>query len=337
MKQIRIGVIGYGYWGPNLVRNFQSTPHASVSWISDLKPEQLRQAKQTNPLVLTTNNYRKILDDKTVDAVVIATPVSTHASLAIEAITAGKHILIEKPMTLKSFDAKKIVRLAVNKRRVLMVDHTFIYTPGVQKIRDYIKTKELGDVFYIDSVRTNLGIIQRDSNVIYDLAAHDFAILDYLIGTVPAYVSATGTNHLNMSQEPVAHITAKYSNNLYVHCNVSWMSPVKIRTMQIIGSKKMIFYDDMEPSEKVKVYDKGILIKGDINDLYQRKIGYRLGSMTAPNLPLREGLSGMAQEFIQAILTKKNPQSDGNAGVRVVRILEAATKSLRNGGSLIKL
>ncbi len=337
MKQLHIAIVGYGYWGPNLVRNFSQIRQAHVSTVCDLRSQLLKEIKRLYPDIRTTNAVKEIFSDPSIDAVVLATPISTHFPLAYQSLTHGKHTWIEKPLTIRRADAIRLVSLAKRRKVCLMVDHTFVYTPAVQKIREAIEKKELGDIVYIDSVRTNLGLIQNDSNVIYDLAAHDFAIFDYLFGVLPTHVSATGTNHLRLNQESVAHVVARYPNNIYVHCHVSWLSPVKIRTMQIIGSKKMLSYDDMEPSEKVKIYDKGISITTDPHDLYQRRIGYRMGSMVAPHIPMREGLFGAAQEFVSAIISKKTPLTDGASGTRVVTILEAATESLRNGGKLIKL
>ena len=328
---IRIAVIGFGYWGPNIVRNFSSIPNVTVQWVCDLNPKALIQVHNVYPAIKTTSRLDDIWSDKSTDAVVIVTPTATHYPLAQMALKNGKHVLLEKPMTQTSKDAAALVRLASEKKKILMVDYTFIYTPAIQKIKSLLDRKELGDIYYVDSVRTNLGILQKDSNVIYDLATHDFSIMDYLFGDMPTTIAATGITHHELKQETVAHIAATYKN-VFLHCHVSWLSPVKIRRMIFVGTKKMLMYDDIEPSEKIKIYDKGVSFVKDPKESYQLRIGYRSGDATVPHLPIEEGLSGMTKEFIRAIRTKKNPITDGDMGERVVRCLEKATLSLRKNG-----
>jgi len=329
---IRVGVVGYGYWGPNIVRNFSRLTSATVAWVCDINPKTLQEIPLIYPTVKTTNKFNDLLRDPSLDAVVIATPTSTHLPLARLAIEAGKHVLVEKPMTLTAKDAQVLVSYAKRKKRILMVDHTFIYTPAIQKLKSIIESKKLGDIFYIDSVRTNLGIMQKDSNVVYDLATHDFSIMDFLFGKTPKIISATGISHKQLRQETVAHIGATYSNDLFFHCHVSWLSPVKIRRMMFVGTKKMLTYDDVEPSEKLKIYDKGVSFIKDPKQTYQLRIGYRTGNAVVPNIPIEEGLFGMAEEFIRAIKLNRQPITDGSMGLRVVTCLEAATKSLRTKG-----
>ena len=329
---IRIGVVGYGYWGPNIVRNFSRLTNATVAWVCDVNPKTLKEIPLIYPTIKTTNRYKDLLEDPSLDAVVIVTPTSTHLPLARLALLSGKHVLVEKPMTTTAREARVLVNLAKRKKRILMVDHTFIYTPAIRKLKAIIKSKQLGDIYYIDSVRTNLGILQKDANVVYDLATHDFSIMDYLFHQMPKTISATGITQKDLKQETVAHIGSTYKNGLFVHCHVNWLSPIKIRRMMFIGTKKMLTYDDIEPSEKLKIYDKGVSFIKDPKQSYQLRIGYRSGSAVVPNIPLEEGLYGMAQEFIRAIRLKRPPVTDGSMGLRVVTCLETATKSLRAKG-----
>jgi len=326
-----VAVIGYGYWGPNIVRNFSNIPNIRISWVCDLNPKALSQVRNAYPAIQTTSRLDDVWNDASTDAVVIVTPTATHFPLTQQALKHGKHVLLEKPMTQTSSDAKKLVYLAKRQKKMLMVDFTFMYTPAIQKIKSLIEKKALGDIYYVDSVRTNLGILQKDSNVIYDLATHDFSIMDYLFEETPTTIAATGITHRELKQETVAHIAATYKN-VFLHCHVSWLSPIKIRRMIFVGTKKMLTYDDIEPSEKIKIYDKGVSFVKDPKESYQLRIGYRSGDVTVPHLPIEEGLSGMANEFVRAIQRNKKPMTDGEMGVRVVRCLEKATESLRKNG-----
>ncbi len=334
---IRIGVLGYGYWGPNLVRNIVRIPNTQVSWICDIDSTLLRDIPRLYPTTATTKDVGDLLKDPKTDAVVIATPISTHVPLAKRALAAGKHVLVEKPLAPSRREAQELVQLARAKKRVLMVDHTYLYTPEVKKIRDIVQNGELGTIFFVDSVRTNLGLIQRDANVIYDLATHDFSILDFILGLAPTSVSATGFPHKGTNQEAVAYITARYPKGVFAHICVSWLSPVKIRTMTFVGTKKMLVYNDMEPSEKIQIYDKSISVRPNQRARYQLRIGYRIGSMVAPHIPVKEGLHGMVQAFVTAIKRGTTPASDGKSGVRVVTCIEAATRSLRKNGEELRL
>jgi predicted dehydrogenase len=332
---INIGICGYGYWGPNLVRNFAETPGANVAAVADLDPKKLEVVKKRFPAVKTTTRFQDLLTDPSIDAVAIATPVSTHFELGMAALKAGKHLWLEKPMTETSLQARKLVEEAEKRNLVLLVDHTFIYTGAVRKMGQIIKAGELGKVYYYDSVRINLGLFQRDVSVISDLAVHDFAILDYLLGEHPTAVSASGTNHFPGTPENLAYITLFYGSGTIAHTNVSWLAPVKVRQILIGGSQKMITYDDLEPSEKIKVYDKGINFTDDPQQIQEMRVGYRTGDMWAPKLSTTEALRVEGEHFVDCIEHGKAPETDGRLGLRVVEIIEAATSSMRGKGETV--
>ncbi len=338
---INIGVIGYGYWGPNLVRNFAEVPGATVTAVSDFKTDLLLKAQTRYPTIQVTTDCRDIFDDPTIDAVAIATPVSTHFDLALAALKAGKHVLVEKPMTVTTEQALRLIDEAERRNRVLMVDHTFVYTGAVQKMRELVASAQLGDIYYYDSVRVNLGLFQHDVNVIWDLAVHDLSIMDYVLQTQPYAVSATGMSHVAGEPENIAYLTLFFNNNSIAHIHVNWLAPVKVRRTLIGGSQKMIVFDDLEPSEKLKVYDKGITLNGNPNKnaekVYQMLIGYRAGDMWAPKLEVKEALRTEAMHFIECIEQGKRPITDGQAGLHVVKILEAATLSMKKQGQLVEL
>jgi predicted dehydrogenase len=334
---IQLGVIGYGYWGPNLVRNFLEVPDSKIRAVSDLNPERLALVRRRYPMVRTTTEYRDLIEDPDIDAIVVATPVSTHFDLAWQALQAGKHILVEKPLARTSDHAKKLIAEADRRDLVLMVDHTFVYTTAVRKIKEIVDQKELGEIYYYDSVRINLGLFQHDMNVLWDLAVHDLSIMDYLLPSIPQAVSAAGINHVPGEPENVAYLTLFFENTLIAHIHVNWLAPVKIRRTLIGGSRKMVVYDDLEPSEKVKVYDKGITVNISPDSLYQALVGYRTGDVWAPRLPTTEALLLEAQHFIACIEQGTRPVTDGQAGLRVVRILEAATQSMIQRGRPIEL
>jgi predicted dehydrogenase len=335
---INIGVIGYGYWGPNLVRNFAEIPGAQVRTVSDFKPELLAKAQARYPTIKVTTDYRDILKDPKIDAVAIATPVSTHFDLALAALQAGKHVLVEKPMTTSSEQAVRLIEEAQRRKLVLMVDHTFVYTGAVRKMHDLIATNVVGDIYYYDSVRVNLGLFQHDVNVIWDLAVHDLSIMDYLLPSKPYAVSATGISHVMKEPENLAYLTLFFANNLMAHIHVNWLAPVKVRRTLIGGSQRMIVYDDLEPSEKVKIYDKGITLNGNSDEsTYQMLVGYRAGDMWAPHLEITEAIRTEGLHFIDCIQQGDRPISDGESGLRVVRILEAASQSIKQQGRLVEL
>jgi predicted dehydrogenase len=333
---VNIGVIGYGYWGPNLVRNFYETPTATVKTVCDFSPELLAKAKTRYPSIQVTNNSQDLFADPTIDAVVIATPVSSHFDLAMAALKAGKHVLVEKPMTATTEQALRLIDEAERRNLVLMVDHTFVYTGAVQKMRELIDTGELGEIYYYDSMRVNLGIF-RDVSVIWDLAVHDLSIMDYLLASKPYGVSATGINHVPGQPENIGYLTMFFGDNLIAHIHVNWLAPVKVRQTLVGGNKKMIVYNDLEPSEKVKIYDKGLIFNDHSESVYQTLIGYRTGDMWAPQLEMIEALRYEATHFIDCIQQGKRPITDGEAGYRVVRILEAATQSMKHQGRLVEL
>jgi predicted dehydrogenase len=340
---IGIGIIGYGYWGPNLVRNFFETPDCTVVSVSDLSRDRLAKIGPRYPTVETTTDYRDLLCDPRVDAVVVATPVSTHFKLGMEALQAGKHVLIEKPMTCDTSEARRLVDEADVRKRILAVDHTFVYTPAVRKIHELVTKGDLGDIYYYDSVRVNLGLFQHDVNVIWDLAVHDLAIMDYLLPVQPVAVSATGISHVPGEPENMAYVTLHFDANVMAHLHVNWLSPVKVRKTLVGGSRKMVSYDDLEPSEKIRVYDKGITLKdvnapadGNGNGTHAMLVGYRSGDVWAPQIALTEALSIEARHFVDCIANNLTPIADGNSGLRVVSMLEAATQSMRASGRLVE-
>ncbi|MBZ5647079.1 MAG: Gfo/Idh/MocA family oxidoreductase [Acidobacteriia bacterium] len=334
---IRVGVIGYGYWGPNLVRNFCEAPGSQVTMVSDLSSERLGKVTGRYPGVRVTTNHHELLHDPSVDLVAIVTPVSTHYDLALQALQAGKHVLVEKPFTATSEQGLRLIEEAERRRLVLMVDHTFVYTGAVRKIRELIANKVVGDVYYYDSVRVNLGLFQHDVNVIWDLAVHDLAIMDYVLDAKPVAVSAAGMSHVPGKPENIAFLTLFFEDNLIAHFHLNWLSPVKIRRTLIGASQKMIVYDDMDLSEKVKVYDKGITVAANLDSFYQMIVGYRTGDMWAPNVPGTEALQVEAQHVVQCIEKGERPITDAQAGLRVVRILEAASESLKQRGIPVEI
>jgi predicted dehydrogenase len=332
---IKIGVIGYGYWGPNLVRNFAETAQATVAAVADLDQKKLAAVQRRYPSVKTTTNFQDLLKDPGIDAIAIATPVSSHFELGMAALKAGKHLWIEKPMTETSLQARKLVDEAARRQRVLIVDHTFLYTGAVRKIAEIIKKGDLGRMYYYDSIRVNLGLFQRDVSVISDLAVHDFSILDHLLDERPIAVSASGTNHFPGTPANLAYITLFYGSGTIAHINVNWLAPVKVRQILIGGSTKMITYDDLEPSEKIKIYDKGVSFTDDAEQIYQMRVGYRAGDMWAPALDTTEALRVEGEHFIDCINHGKEPLTNGQLGLRVVELIEAATSSMRGRGETL--
>lgn len=332
---INIGIIGYGYWGPNLVRNFAETSGATVAAVADLDTAKLELVRRRFPAVKTTTNFQDLLADASIDAIAVATPVSTHFEIGMAALRAGKHLWLEKPMAETSYQAHKLVDEAERRGRVLIVDHTFIYTGAVRKMAEIIKSGDLGRVYYYDSIRVNLGLFQRDVSVISDLAVHDFSILDYLLGEHPIAVSASGINHFPGTPENLAYITLFYGSGTIAHANVSWLAPVKVRQILVGGSKKMITYDDLEPSEKIKVYDKGVSFTDDPQQIQEMRVGYRTGDMWAPKLAVTEALRVEGEHFVDCIEHGKTPETDGRLGLRVVELIEAATSSMRGKGETV--
>lgn len=334
---ITVGVIGYGYWGPNLVRNFMETPGARVGMVADLRSERLSSIPKRYPTIEVTTDPSALIASPAVDAVVVATPVSTHFDLALAAIEAGKHVLVEKPLASSSEQASRLIDEAARRNRVLMVDHTFVYTGAVQRIRDLVASGDIGDVYYYDSVRINLGLFQHDVNVLWDLAVHDLSIMDFVLARKPTAVSATGLAHVPGEPENIAYMTMFFEGRLLAHVHANWLAPVKVRQTLIGGSRRMIVFDDLEASEKVKIYDRGISVNPSPENIYQMLVGYRAGDMWAPQLPVGEALSVEARHFIDCIERSAAPTTDGHAGLRVVRLLEAATRSMERRGAVVDL
>jgi predicted dehydrogenase len=330
---IRVGVIGYGYWGPNIVRNLQGLGSAQVVAVCDRIPEAQKRAKHAYPSVEVTSDATEILRSPGIDAVAIITPVWTHFELAKAALENGKHVFVEKPFTSNSDQAEALIELAQKRDLKIMVDYTFLFTGAVKKIRQLIDQGELGDLYYYDSMRVNLGLFQHDINVIWDLAPHDLSIMDYLIQNEPEAVVATGETHLNAHAD-VAFITVYFPHNTIAHINVNWLSPVKIRTTLIGGEKKMLVWNDLEADEKVKVYDKGVRI-GSREGVYELLVSYRSGDMWAPKIEQTEALKAELGYFLDCIENNETPFNDGLAGLRVVKMLEAAGESLKLRGETV--
>ena len=338
MKEIKVGVIGCGYWGPNLIRNFNENYHTELKYACDLDEERLERIKLRYPSVIPTRNYKDLLRDRDLQVIAIATPVHTHYNLAKEALEAGKHLLIEKPLAANVKEAERLVALSKKKNLILFVDHTFIYTGAVRKMKEFISSGELGEIFYFDSVRVNLGLFQPDVNVVWDLAPHDISIMDYIISQKPKSVVAIGGSHTGNGIEDIAYVTVKFDSELMAHFHVNWMSPVKIRRIIIGGSKKMMVFDDLDPAEKIKIYDKGIILtKTDKKLIYQNIVQYRTGDMYAPRIDHAEALKVLIDHLVDCITHKKNPITDGESGLRIIRILEAADKSIKKGGIRVNL
>ena len=329
--QMKVGLIGYGYWGPNLLRNLHETDGVEVIRCVDLRPERRDAASKRYPTVQVSADVDEILSDPAIDAVVLATPVFTHHDLAKRALEANKHVLVEKPMSRTVEEAEELIKVAESNNLVLIVDHTFVYTGAVRRMKEIIDAGEMGELYYFDSVRVNLGLFQHDIDVIWDLAPHDVSILTYLILDKPQSVSAVGADHTGRGLLDVAYLTLYFANNLIAHFHVNWLSPVKVRQNLIGGSRRMLVYDDMEPSEKVRVYDRGIQVRSQ-DGIYKALVDYRMGDVWSPKLDVREALSVECEHFVNCVRTGKRPNSDGQSGLRVVKILEAASASIANGG-----
>jgi len=335
---VGVGIIGYGYWGPNLVRNFAESSRSTVRRVCDLRAERLQQIAARYPGTKTTTRVEEVISDPDVDAVAIVTPVSTHFDFALRALQAGKHVLVTKPLTAQADQAQRLIEEAERRGLVLMVDHTFVYTGAVRKIREVVAKGELGDIYYYDSVRVNLGLFQHDVSVIWDLAVHDLSILDFVLPNRPSAVSAAGMSHVKNGPENIGYLTLFFSDNLIAHVHVNWLAPVKVRRTLIGGSRKMIVYDDLDPSEKVKVYDRGISLGDPSPDgVYQLLVSYRTGDMWAPKLDATEALQLEVDHFLRCIEGSDRPITDGAAGLRVVRIMEAASRSMSLQGGPVEL
>ncbi len=332
---IRIGILGYGYWGPRIVRNFHSIEGCEVSMVCDKNRAALTRAARDVPGVHVTANPSELLSNAHIDAVAVITPVSTHFDLAKTALEHGKHVFVEKPFTATSVQAERLIELADRKNLQIMVDHTFLFTGAVRKMKELIQKEELGKLYYYDSMRVNLGLFQHDVNVIWDLAPHDLSIVDYLVNEQPECVVATAQAHLN-GLEDLAHITVYFSNHVIANINVNWLSPVKVRTTLIGGEKRMLVWNDLEADEKLKIYDRGVQF-GNGASVEQLLVSYRSGDMWAPKLDSAEALAVESQYFIDCVANNVKPFNDGHAGLRVVRILEAANRSMKDRGHPVKL
>jgi len=333
---MKVAVIGAGYWGPNLIRNFLMLDEVESVVACDLDDERLAKMRKLFHAIETSKDYRAIIDRSDVDIVVIATPVSTHHEIAKKALLAGKHCFIEKPMTASVAEAEELIEIAESKNLTLFVDHTFIYTGAVRKMKEIITSGRLGEIYYFDSVRINLGLFQHDVNVIWDLAPHDLSIMDYLLEQKALSVSAIGTCHVGNGLEDIAYLTLEFENNLIAHFHVNWLAPMKIRKTLIGGTKSMIVYDDTEASEKVKIYDKGIDVTTR-EGVYDTLVQYRTGDMLSPKLNQEEALAVGTRHFVDCILGGTKPLTDGQAGLNVVRILEASAVSIKNRGQVVVL
>ena len=333
---INVGIIGYGYWGPNLVRNFNAQTEGKVVMVADGRSERLDTLRKNYPSIETCSAGDELIASNSIDAVVIATPVFTHFLLAKKALLAGKHVLLEKPMTSTVAEAEELMEIAKSKNLILMVDHTFLYTGAVQKIKELISDGTIGAIKYFDSSRINLGLFQPDVNVLWDLAPHDISILTYLIDHDPYSINATGISHTHNQIENIAYMTVNYQSDFIAHFNCSWTSPVKVRQTLIGGDKKMIVFNDLEPSEKIRIYDTGYDHKTE-QDKTSIMVDYRTGDVFIPKISTREALMGVASDFINSINNNTQPLADSSLGLKVVKILEASQQSIKNNGKEVKL
>ncbi len=329
-SSVNVGIIGCGYWGPNLVRNFSAVDDCYVRYCCDLDANRLKYIQRLYPFIEVTKEYKRVIEDPAIDSIIIATPVSTHFPIAMEALEAGKHLWLEKPMTASVKEAQTLIGEARKRNRIIFVDHTFIYTGAIRKIKEIIKSDALGRILYFDSVRINLGLFQHDVNVVWDLAPHDLSVMDYLLEKSPVGIHATGIGHYNNDIENIAYLSLKFDNDMLAHFHFNWLAPVKIRQILICGSEKMILYNDMEPSEKIKIFDKGVTVNEKIKEnIYQTLVSYRTGDVYSPKIDTREALSAACEHFIGCVKYGKKPITDGNSGLRVVKMIEASQRSIK--------
>jgi predicted dehydrogenase len=335
---LKVGIVGCGYWGPNLVRNFNQAPGTDVRMIADVDPERRKLVSRLHGDVVVTDDFNDMLKGTETDVIAIATPLSTHFALAKAALQAGRHVLVEKPIASTPDEARQLIEIAEKNNRILMVDHTFVYSEPVRKTRELVQTGEIGEVFYFDSVRVNLGLFQHDTNVIYDLAVHDLSIMDYVLGRVPSVVSATGASHFADQTENVAFMSFMFpDSSLISHIHVNWLAPVKVRRTMIGGSRKMVVYDDLEPSEKIKIYDKGVEVSDDSDDVKKLLPSYRIGDLWVPNIKMGEPLQAMVQHLVDCVENNRKPVTDGETGLRIVRYLDAANQSMKSNGMPVEI
>jgi predicted dehydrogenase len=333
---LRFGVIGYGYWGPQLVRNLDRLTHGRVAYIADLSPERRQAAQLLYPAANVTADVDEILLSD-VDAIVIATPIRTHYQLARMALQRGKHVLVEKPLTASSTEARALMVLAEQQKRVLMVGHTFVYSPAVEELRRLVQSNALGKIYYIDATRTNLGLLQNDINVIWDLAPHDLSILDYILGSTPLRVSAHGGAYVRPDVHDVAHISLQYPGGILAHIHVSWLSPSKVRKFTIVGNRQMVVYDDVDTTEKIRIYNRGVDVPEHTTTFGEFQLSYRYGDIVSPHIYGAEPLAVECQHFAEAILEGKPLQSGAQEGLRIVNILEATDASFAADGAFIDI
>jgi predicted dehydrogenase len=343
MDALGMAVVGAGYWGPNLVRNVLAAPGWRLRWLCDLDVERARRVVGPHSTVRATGDLADVLDDPEVDAVAVATPAGTHLKVALAALQAGKHVLVEKPLAATYSEGRTLVDEAEARGLVLMCDHTYCYTPAAAAIRDLIRSGSLGDIHFVDSVRINLGLVQRDVDVLWDLAPHDLSILDFILpeGVAPISVAAQGADPIGAGQTCVAYLTLRLSSGAIAHGHVNWLSPTKVRTTMVGGSKRTLVWDDLNPAQRVSVFDRGVdLLHPDELGPDQRRealISYRSGDMVAPALGEREALGGVVEEFAAAIRERRPALTDGRAGLRVLEVLEAASRSLTENGAVVSL
>lgn len=334
---LRVGVIGCGYWGPNLIRNFTQLSESEVTTCVDMSEERLEHMKRLYPHIQTSKDVNTLFGDPDIDAIVIATPPRSHFDLTMAALDAGKHVFVEKPLALSSTEAAAMIELAGKKKLKLMVGHTFVYTAAVNKIKDLISSGELGDIYYINTTRVNLGLFQDDINVIWDLAPHDVSILNYILDSKPESVSAIGHSYIQDTLEDVAFLTFKYPKSILAHVHVSWLNPNKIRSTTVVGSKKMLVYDDISSLEKIRIYDKGVTVQPHYDTFGEFHLSYRFGDIFIPKLDDSEPLKIECQHFIDSIIKGVDSRSTGNHGLEVVQVIESSIESMNNGGSMVPL
>lgn len=328
-RKLHVAIVGVGYWGPNLVRNILTSQKVNNVSVFDIDTSKSEQISAQYPQVSVAKSYESILNEGDIDAIVVATPISTHYPLALQAINASKHVLVEKPMTKSLLESRKLVHASKSNNVVLMVGHTFVYSESVKKIKEIIRKGTLGKVYYYDSTRINLGMLQSDANVVWDLATHDLSIIDYLFDESPVSVQTFASCHVGTKEEELSHVFFRYRSGMVAHIHVSWLSPVKIRRVLIGGSKKMVVYDDIEPTEKLKIYNKGIDI--DKSAVTPFRPAYRSGSVSIPAILQQEALFNQTEHFLDCILHNKTPITNGRVGLRVVSLLEAIQKSAKTG------
>jgi predicted dehydrogenase len=336
--QLPVGVIGCGYWGPNVVRNLGENPRTRVAAVADVRPERLAAIQPRCDGARLTTHAEQVIEDPAIEAVAITTPVSTHAELALAALEAGKHVLLAKPLAENVTEATELIAAARRAQRVLMVDHTFVYTGALRRMRELVQKGVLGDLYYFDSVRINLGLFQHDINVIWDLAPHDFSILTHLLDVKPVTISAQGACHAGNGLVDVAYVTIRYPGELIAHCHLNWLSPVKIRHTLLGGSERMLLWDDLAADEKLKVYDRGFRVADRGDEAYYRtRVDYRIGDAWIPQVDRREALATEIDHFVDCVRNGADPITGGDAGLDVVRLLEATSSSLQDGGRAVKL